>query len=197
MRLENCLALRAERTGARWLGSALLAVVAIVSCNVSTGFGSTKEFRAKQAARLVQEALHREIDGLNQERDALLTDALRQLPNFAPAMWHRGFVRVGKRWVSVNDVADLAERNKQLEAWPRLSTRSPFRPPPSLLLCAAFRLRCGLLSRLLSAQFQAEIIAQAIHRVDPDVGTFAGHKPLQRSPIDVGLLGNPVVSLVR
>jgi hypothetical protein len=51
------------------------------------------------AEELVREALHREIYGAAQERNALLAKAAELSPAFAPAMWHRGYVNVAGKWI--------------------------------------------------------------------------------------------------
>jgi hypothetical protein len=53
----------------------------------------------RSAPRLVSAALRHEIDGRDAERDATLRKAVEKHPKYAPARWHQGYVRLGKRWV--------------------------------------------------------------------------------------------------
>lgn len=60
---------------------------------------------AARAARLVTAALEAEASGLIERRDALLREALDADPDCAAARWHRGEVRSGDRWLSVDEAA--------------------------------------------------------------------------------------------
>jgi hypothetical protein len=86
--------------------------------------GSTKEFRSKQASELVAEALQSEIYGLTAEREKLLEEANRLLPNFAPAMWHRGYINVDGRWVKVDEIGRQSDSNGKLETYEQIRSRT-------------------------------------------------------------------------
>ncbi|HEY4308152.1 MAG TPA: polymorphic toxin-type HINT domain-containing protein [Pirellulales bacterium] len=62
------------------------------------------------AAKLVREALEAETVGDAERRAAYLADALKADPDYAPAHWHSGEVRVGKAWQTVEASADAATR---------------------------------------------------------------------------------------
>lgn len=64
--------------------------------------GSEGKGTAK-ADELVGEALAREAYGLAGERDRLLRQALALNPDYAPARWHTGHVKLGKDWVTLED----------------------------------------------------------------------------------------------
>ena len=66
--------------------------------------GETQAAKQRWAAEQVQEALQREIYGLESDRQALLTAATAKAPNFAPAMWQLGYMRDQRnRWVKAED----------------------------------------------------------------------------------------------
>ena len=68
-------------------------------------------------AELVQAALQSEVDGASSLRTTLLSDALERDPNFAPARWHSGFVRIDGDWIKVDDVPERATADKKLIAY--------------------------------------------------------------------------------
>jgi hypothetical protein len=78
---------------------------------------ATKAEKTKAAEQLVKEALHREIYGLAGERGQLLDEALKQLPEFEPAMWHRGFVRYQNKWIKAEDLPAAAGQDPRLVAY--------------------------------------------------------------------------------
>jgi len=55
------------------------------------------------AANLVRDALRAEISGDDALRDRLLREARHLEPEFPPARWHSGHVRVGDDWVPVGE----------------------------------------------------------------------------------------------
>lgn len=59
---------------------------------------------------LVQAALVAELNGNRERRSDLLSRALARDPNFAPARWQAGFVRVGERWLTVEAATSDARR---------------------------------------------------------------------------------------
>jgi hypothetical protein len=81
--------------------------------------------RTAAAEALVQEALHREIYGLRQDRDRLLREALQLKPDYAPAKWHLGFVRFQNEWVPADVVPQYASRNLRRIAYERVRDEQP------------------------------------------------------------------------
>lgn len=86
-------------------------VTAVVSCcALAAGYGfataaiPTNLDAASVPERLVQAALEAEIQGNPAERERLLEEALQLDPNFEPARWHAGFVRIADQWVKLEDV---------------------------------------------------------------------------------------------
>jgi hypothetical protein len=78
---------------------------------------ATKAEKRKQAEQLVSEALYREVYGLSSERDKLLEQAASLAPDFAPAFWHRGYVRNGSEWIKADEAPRLAEEDRRLETY--------------------------------------------------------------------------------
>ena len=64
--------------------------------------------RQEIAAKLVEEALRREVNGQSGARDALLRQALDRDSSNATARWQSGFVWDGSQWIPVDDMP-LAE----------------------------------------------------------------------------------------
>ena len=82
-----------------------------------TGFAATSpagdvDLRATaEPEQLVQEALHREVYGLRQDRRRLLETALERDPDHAPAHWHQGFVSYRGNWTRATDIPQLLSKN--------------------------------------------------------------------------------------
>jgi hypothetical protein len=81
------------------------------------GLAATKAEKRRQAEQLVSEALYREMYGLSGERDKLLEQAAAMAPDFAPAFWHRGYVRKGNEWIKADEAPRLAEEDRRLETY--------------------------------------------------------------------------------
>jgi hypothetical protein len=69
---------------------------------------------AVDPAVTVRAALSLEIDGLDEDRNALLQQVIDQHPDHAPARAHRGEIRVGDRWLPYDRVVHEGERWHQL-----------------------------------------------------------------------------------
>src|SRR5262249_22981520 len=69
------------------------------------------------AQGLVQEALESELSGPSDQRSQLLNQALALDPQFAPARWQAGFVRLGDEWTSVDKVPARFADDDQLAAY--------------------------------------------------------------------------------
>ena len=78
-------------------------MAAILAIPVAT-FGETVAQRSRSAQQQVQEALQREIYGLESDRQELLAAATKKVPGFAPAMWQLGYLKDQRnRWVKADD----------------------------------------------------------------------------------------------
>jgi hypothetical protein len=71
-------------------------------------------------AKLVLAALESELAGSPQDRARLLAEALAIDPNFAPARWQSGFVRIGDEWIKIDDVPKRVAGDSQLTAYQKL-----------------------------------------------------------------------------
>jgi hypothetical protein len=99
---------------------ALVLLIAILPCVCGdNAAAATKAEKTKVADELVKEALHREIYGRNVERNKLLATAIEKAPEFAPAMWHSGYVRLGNEWVKAKDVPQYMSSDRRLELYER------------------------------------------------------------------------------
>ena len=87
--------------------------------------GVEKKVADDSAQVLVQEALHREIYGLDKERDNLLGRAVDLEPAYAPARWHQGMVKYRGQWMMVDDVAQFAPRDHKLTSYNDARSRQP------------------------------------------------------------------------
>jgi len=66
--------------------------------------GETQAEKSRAAKERVQEALQREIYGLEADRQELLSEATKKVPGYAPAMWQLGYLKDQRnRWVKADD----------------------------------------------------------------------------------------------
>jgi hypothetical protein len=86
----------------------VLSLVCIVFAGwLSAGHPSqaaTKAERLRAAEALTREALHREIYGLDEERERLLEEASGMLSDFEPAKWHQGMVQYNRQWINAEEL---------------------------------------------------------------------------------------------
>ena len=88
-------------------------------------YGGGKAARLSAAQELVREALHREIYGLQDERDSLLREALQLEPELVAARWHQGLVRYRNQWLPAEEVPQWAARDRALTAYERQRQQQP------------------------------------------------------------------------
>ena len=94
----------------RWSLCALIAAcVASGAARLALAAPSAEEKRA--VGRLVNHALQYEAEGQAASKQTLLDEAIKQLPDFAPARWQSGFVKVDNRWTKVDDVPPPAAKS--------------------------------------------------------------------------------------
>jgi tetratricopeptide (TPR) repeat protein len=77
------------------------------------------------AARLVENALAREAQGSESGREQLLQAALSQSPDYAPARWHAGYVKVGVHWAKFDDAVKAAKANRARTAYRNARDKYP------------------------------------------------------------------------
>lgn len=97
----------------------------VLTSTAASLFAATRAERLRASEEFVQEALHREIYGLDDERDQLLDKAAAETPDFAPAMWHRGYVRWQNKWVRAEDIPAKAENDPRVAAYRRIRDDYP------------------------------------------------------------------------
>jgi hypothetical protein len=78
-----------------------------------------------QADGLVKDALYYEIYGDQSKRDQLLSQARDLSPNFAPARWQSGQVKYNERWLSTDQVSQLAASNTGLTRYTSKRNETP------------------------------------------------------------------------
>jgi len=91
----------------------LLVLIGVIS---SEAAASDRE----AAKQLVAEALHRQVYGLQSDRDRLLAEAVTADPHYGPARWHQGFVRVGAEWSHVYDAPGIIGTSSALALYRKL-----------------------------------------------------------------------------
>ena len=89
------------RMAARGLFLGCLAAVLVGPVAVR---GETQAEKRRAAQQQVQEALQREIYGLEADRQSLLAEATKKVPGYAPAMWQLGYLKDQRnRWIKADD----------------------------------------------------------------------------------------------
>ncbi|MEI7902762.1 MAG: hypothetical protein WCK89_21150, partial [bacterium] len=94
------------------------------------GRGWSAEPRQGAAARvtpgpnLVRAALESELAGRNDDRKALLRQALRETPDDGPAHWHSGQVRYQNAWLAPVEVEILVAQDRRLSEYGRLRDKA-------------------------------------------------------------------------
>jgi Pretoxin HINT domain len=84
----------------------------------------TQTERSRGAQRQVQEALQREIYGLESDRQELLVEATKKIPGFAPAMWQLGYLKDQRnRWVKADDYLRQGGAMAPLDSYRRARER--------------------------------------------------------------------------
>lgn len=82
--------------------------------------------KQRAAADAVREALQREVYGLDEDRRQLLDEAAQQVTDFAPAMWHRGYVRDGfNRWVEYASLIQQPKVSVKLANYEKMQATTP------------------------------------------------------------------------
>jgi hypothetical protein len=75
------------------------------------------------SAQLVRQALLAEASGKTSKRAQLLQRAVEDKPDYAPAHWQLGEVRVGDRWLSIEAAAQEAARAGHVDKYRQLRAR--------------------------------------------------------------------------
>ncbi|MGI8981352.1 MAG: polymorphic toxin-type HINT domain-containing protein [Pirellulaceae bacterium] len=89
-------------------------------------FGETQAQKSRGAEQQVQEALQREIYGLESDRQELLAAATKKVPGYAPAMWQLGYLKDQRnRWVKADDYLLQGAASAPLSAYQRVRGNYP------------------------------------------------------------------------
>jgi hypothetical protein len=99
--------------------------------------------KQRQAEQLVREALAHESLGLSTTRQKLLATALDTDPDFAPANWHQGRIKIGDQWLSVDDPVETENQQRLRERYEKQRDEAPDTVAGQLALadwCAAHRM---------------------------------------------------------
>jgi hypothetical protein len=94
-----------------------LAAIAAAGCfgQATLAIAGERSAQEREAAALVEEALHREIYGQSDERDELLAKAAQASPDYGLAHWHRGEVKIDGKWVDSTSASASLESDRRLE----------------------------------------------------------------------------------
>jgi len=81
--------------------------------------------RQRASADLVSSALASELAGENDRRMTKLGEALENTPDYAPALWHAGYVRSGKKWLKIDELARQQADDQRLAHYQLARDRQP------------------------------------------------------------------------
>ncbi len=150
---------RGVRDAGRLVPLAVFLVVA-VAWPCPSAQAATKAKSEQAVGELVDEALFGEIYAADHRREEFLARALKQSPDFAPARWHTGHVRLENRWVKIDDVPARVRSDKSYREYLQLRCRSAD--------TAAGHLKLGEWCRARRLQDQARAHFTRVIELDPD-----------------------------
>jgi hypothetical protein len=110
---------------------------------LSEGIAAHRGDRYQQAEGLVREALAHQVLGLSHERDRLLAEAHSTDPDYPPAHWHQGRVKIGDKWSEVETLSETDAQRRLREAYQQRRQGTPDSIAAQMALadwCAARRL---------------------------------------------------------
>jgi hypothetical protein len=81
--------------------------------------------RQRASADLVSSALASELAGENDRRMTKLGEALENTPDYAPALWHAGYVHSGKKWLKIDELARQQADDQRLAHYRLARDRQP------------------------------------------------------------------------
>jgi len=87
--------------------------------------GETYSQKQEKAKSYIREALYRGVYGEVEGRDQLLQSALQLAPNQSAAQWHQGRLRMHRKWVSVDEVPQIAADDLRLRAYQKKRDEAP------------------------------------------------------------------------
>ncbi len=89
------------------------------------GAAQTRGERLEAATRRVKAALRREQFGADDDRRVLLAMARESLPDYDPALWHSGHVRVHNRWMTIDEAHEASQSDRRMTAYRAQRARHP------------------------------------------------------------------------
>jgi len=113
------------------LAAALLSVTCVLGSAGLAEEAAQNADHSTSAEDLVQAALEAEATGNSERRDGLLRRALYRDPEYAPARWHSGYVRLDHEWLSVEEIAQRASADERLGEYRRLREVQAGTPTPA------------------------------------------------------------------
>ncbi len=106
--------LRAAVSAAFWANPGLVGMALGAGPAEKPAEKSGKSPPVTSAERDVRAALAAELKGDNAGRDALLAQALLEDPNYSPARWQSGYVRIDGKWLSAADAEAKYKTDRNL-----------------------------------------------------------------------------------
>jgi hypothetical protein len=95
-------------------------IIASLMCAIAVdGIAAGRRDNQQQAEQLVREALAHQTLGLNDQRDRLLAEANATAPDYPPANWHQGRVRVGRDWLDVDAPCETDYQRRLRQSYER------------------------------------------------------------------------------
>jgi hypothetical protein len=118
--------------------------IAMMVCPIaSDAIAAGRRDQQRQAEQLVREALAHQALGLNAQRDRLLAEASSTAPDYPPANWHQGRVRIGRDWLDVDAACETDRQQRLRQSYERRRLETPDTVAGQLALadwCASHRL---------------------------------------------------------
>ncbi len=99
-------------------------VAAVLVCPSEARRAVAEPTSPQASQTLLDTALRYELAGLNVHRNRVLSRALKETPDSAPARWHTGHVRFAGRWVHVDKVPELTRNDHRYREYLRLRPQS-------------------------------------------------------------------------
>jgi tetratricopeptide (TPR) repeat protein len=107
-------------SAARMLCRASAGVVVVAALGLPLGAAERVDPKYREASYAVNEALQREIYGLEGDRQQLLSAAAEASPEYAPARWHQGYLKDARRgWLKFDDVLSTPKAANMLAKYER------------------------------------------------------------------------------
>lgn len=121
----------------KWMNlGALLAVCSIWTALPTNATEPDVDAKQKheKAQQLLDKALYEEIYGNRDERDALLDQASKVAPDYAPVQWQKGKVFDGKEFIDVKDAIEKIASNPVIQKYQELRGNMEFNIENNLVL---------------------------------------------------------------